>query len=330
MVKVAGAVLAGLVCVGVAGVAGAAVPAISCNNCSGAQEEQIALSTPGLGVRFVYDLPGNSIRKFKVYLDNPTNLVLDAIPVEPQPAVGARVATPSGIAVRTLWEMSVDPDVASIFSGMRALYAIDPSAFTKTHRIDISRLGLTHGAIAPRYFSPQAIGWEYPSGEGFEFVERVTDLMSGVNSSDGVSNVLSRMLYGVLSPATGAYIEGGTGGVTGGIQFGSIGSSITVDFCNNDGDCARVKITVTPNGIQSDYLGARDSMNVQYPTMSERPIRREWGRNGFTEARDMAAFIASRTGSNYITDGGGPICRRVVLACSENGAQMLCTVYCQQ
>ncbi|TDR46553.1 hypothetical protein DFR29_10385 [Tahibacter aquaticus] len=315
---------------GAIGEARAAVPAVACNNCSAAQEEQLALSTPGLGLRFVYDLAGNSIRKFKVYLDVPNNFVLDAIPVEPQPTEGARVQTPSGVAVRTLWEMTVDSDVASIFSEMRAIHLIDPNAFSKTHRVDISRLGLTHGAIAPRSFSPQAIGWEYPSGEGFEFLERVNELLSGRNSSAAVSGTLSRMIHGVLSPATGAYIEGGTGGVTGGIQFGSIGSSITVDFCNNDGDCARVKITITPNGIQSDYLGARDSLNVQYPTMSERPIRREWGRNGFQEARDMAAFVANRTGSNYSIDGGGPICRRVVLACSDAGAQMLCTVYCQQ
>jgi len=330
MFKVMGAALVGLISMVAAGAAGAAVPAVPCNNCSGAQEEQTALSTPGLGIRFVYDLQGNSIRKFKVYLDSPTNLVLDAIPVTPQPKNDGRVSTPSGTAVRTLWEMSVDPDVASIFSEMRAIYVIDPNAFTKTHRIDISRLGLTHGEIAPRYFSPQAISWEYPSGEGFDFLERVNDLMSGRNSSAAVSGLLSRMIYGVLSPATGAYIEGGTGGATAGVQFGSIGSSMTVDFCNNDGDCVRVKITVTTNGIQSDFLGARDSQNVQYPTMSERPIRREWGRNGFTEARDMAAFIAGRTGSNYNIDGGGPTCRRVVLACSDAGAQMLCTVYCQQ
>lgn len=312
------------------GVAPAAAPAVECRNCSGAQEEQRALSTPGLGVRFVYDLAGNSIRKFTVYLESPNHFVTNAIPVDPQPALDTKVHTPAGVAVRTLYEMSVDPDVVAIFNEMRDIYLSDPSAFGKTHRIDISRLGLTRGEIAPRYFNPQAIAWEYPSGEGFEFLERVSDLMQGQGSAGGVSQLLARMIHGVLAPATGAYIEGGTGGATVGVQFGSIGSSITVDFCNNDGDCARVKISVTTNGIQSDFLGARDSMNVQFPPMSERPIRREWGRSGFGEARDMAAFIANRTGSNYLVDGGGPICRRVVLACSDNGAQMLCTVYCLQ
>lgn len=314
----------------VGGLALAAVPAIECRNCTGAQEEQKALSTPGLGVRFIYDLPGNSIRKFTVYLDSPNQFIANAIPVEPQPTDGSRVQTISGVAVRTLFEMSVDPDVASIFNELHSIYAADPNAFGKTHRVDISRLGLTYGDTAPRYFNPKAIAWEYPSGEGYRFIERINDLMEGASSSGTVSNLLSNMIHGVMAPATGAYIEGGTTGGTVGVQFGGVGSSINVDFCNAGGDCAKVKITVTPNGIQSEFLGARDSMDVMFPPMSERPIRREWGRSGFSEARDMAAFIANRTGSNYTIDGGGPICRRVVLACSDNGAQMLCTIYCQQ
>lgn len=308
----------------------AAVPAVECRNCTGAQEEQKALSTPGLGIRFIYDLPGNTVRKFTVYLESPNQFVANAVPVEPQPTIDARVHTPSGVVARTLYEMSVDPDVAEIFNELRAIYVADPNAFGKTHRVDISRLGLTNGEVAPRYFNPQAIAWEYPSGEGYRFVERINDLMAGANSSAAVSQRLSSMIHGVIAPATGAYIEGGTGGATVGIQFGSIGSSITVDFCNGGNDCAKVKITVTPNGVQSEFVGARDSMDVMFPAMSERPIRREWGRNGFSEARDMAAFIGNRTGSNYSIDGGGPICRRVVLACSDNGAQMLCTIYCQQ
>ncbi|GMV29734.1 MAG: hypothetical protein AMXMBFR59_18590 [Rhodanobacteraceae bacterium] len=309
----------------------AAVPAVDCNNCSSAQEEAKALATPGLGIRYVYDLPGNEIRKFKVYLDSPTNFVTDAIPVEPQPTEGARVQTPSGVSVRTLWEMSVDPDVATIFREMRSVYvAYGPTAFSKQFRVDITNLGLTYGDTAPRYFNPQRIGWDYPSGEGFRFMDRVNDLVSGANSASSVDARLARLIHGILSPAQSAYIEGGTGGVTAGVQLTSIGSEFTVDFCSSDGACTRVKITVTTNGIKSEYGGSRDKWDVQYPNENENtPFRRNWGRNGFEYARDMAAFVANRTGGDYTISGGGPICSRVVLACSDAGVQMLCTVYCQ-
>ncbi|ODU33287.1 MAG: hypothetical protein ABS97_13080 [Lysobacteraceae bacterium SCN 69-320] len=288
------------------------------------------MSTPGLGIRFVYDLQGNSIRKFKVYLDNPTNVVLDAVPVEPQPKQDARVSTISGTAVRTLWEMSVDPDVVAIFNEMKSLSAAYPNAFSKQFRIDITNLGLTYGDVAPRYFDPQRIGWDFPSGEGFRFMERVNDMISGANSASTVDGRLARLIHGILKPATAAYIEGGTGGVTGGVQFSGIGSEFTVDFCSDDGSCTRVKISVTTNGIKSEYVGSRDKWDVQYPSGTETNIRRYWGRNGFEYARDMASFVANRTGGDYRIEGGGPICTRVMLACSDAGAQMLCTVYCQQ
>lgn len=310
----------------------AAVPAIPCNNCSGAQEEQAALSAPGLGVRFIYDLSGNSIRKFKVYLDSPMNsVVLDAVPVEPQPTEDARVSTPSGVAVRTLREMSVDADVVAIFSEMKAINAAYPNAFSKQFRIDITNLGLTYGDVAPRYFDPQRIGWDYPSGEGFRFMERVNDMVSGANSASTVDGRLSRLIHGILKPATSAYVELGTGGGTGGVQFSDIGSEFVVDFCSSDGSCTRVKVTVTTNGIKAEYVGSRDKWDVQYPNENENvPFRRNWGRHGFEYARDMAAFVANRTGGDYRIEGGGPICTRVLLACSDAGAQMLCTIYCQQ
>ncbi len=330
--KVTGAVLAGLVGMVAASAATAAVPAVPCNNCTGAQEEQAALSTPGLGIRFVYDLQGNSIRKFKVYLDSPTNLVLDAVPIEPQPKVDAKVQTPSGTAVRTLWEMSVDPDMLVIFAEMRSLNSDYPNAFSKQFRIDITNLGLTNGDVATRYFDPQRIGWEHPGGESRRFMDRVTDLVGGAAATtSGVDRRLSRLIHGVLKPASGAYIEGGTGGATVGVQFGTIGSEFTVDFCNSDGACTRVRITVTANGVRSEYVESRDKYDVMYPTMNEpAPRRREWGRNGMEYARDMAAFIGSRTGGSYTIDGGTQGCRRVVLACSDAGAQWLCTIYCQQ
>lgn len=309
----------------------AAVPAVECNSCSGAQIEAKALATPGLGVRYIYNLPGNEIRKFKVYLDMPTNIVTDAVPVEPQPKEGSKVQTPSGVAVRTLWEMSVDPDVATIFREMRSIYtAYGSSAFSKQFRVDITNLGLTYGDTAPRYYDPQRIGWDYPSGEGFRFMDRVNDLVSSANSAGSVDSRLGRLIHGVFKPAQSAYIEGSPDGVTGGVTFSSIGSEFTVDFCASDGSCTRVKITVTANGLKSEYVGSRDKWDVQYPSGTETNIRRYWGRNGFEYARDMAAFVANRTGGDYTIDGGGPICARVMLACSDAGAQMLCTVYCQQ
>lgn len=308
----------------------AAVPAVDCNNCSAAQEEARALATPGLGIRYVYDLPGNEIRKFKVYLDSPTNFVTDAVPVVPQPTEGSRVQTPSGVSVRTLWEMSVDPDMLVIFGEMRSLYVkYGSTAFSKQFRIDITNLGLTYGDIAPRYFDPQRIAWDHPGGESRRFLDRVTDLVGGANSSGSVDARLSRLIHNLFKPAQSAYIEGGTGGATVGVQLGSIGSEFTVDFCNSDGACTRVKITVTTNGIRSEYVESRDKWDVMYPSLSETNIRRQWGRNGFEYARDMAAFVANRTGGEYTITGGGPICSRVLLACSDAGAQMLCTIYCQ-
>lgn len=311
--------------------ANAAVPAIPCNNCSDAQEEQTALSAPGLGIRFIYDLQGNSIRKFKVYLDSPMNVVvLDAIPVEPQPKEDARVSTPSGVTVRTLWEMSVDPDMVAVFAEMRQLYQQYPNAFSKQFRVDITNLGLTYGDIAPRYYDPQRIGWDHPGGESRRFMDSVTNLVGSSSSAGSVDARLSRLIHKILKPAQAAYIEGGTGGVTGGVQLSSVGSEFTVDFCNSDGACTRVKITITTNGVRSEYVESRDKWDVIYPSISETVIRRQWGRNGFEYARDMAAFVSNRTGGDYHIEGGGPICTRVLLACSDAGAQMLCTVYCQR
>lgn len=309
-----------------------AIQAVECNNCSGAQEEQKALSTPGLGIRYVYDLPGNEIRKFKVYLDNPTAIVTDGFLLSPQPKLDTNVQTPAGVAVRTLYEMSVDPSMVVIFSEMRSLYVkYGPAAFSKQFRVDITNLGLTYGDVAPRYFDPQRIGWEYPGGESRRFMDRVNDLVGGANSSGSVDGRLSRLIHGVLKPAQAVSVEGSADGVSAGVTFSGVGSEFTVDFCNGSDACTRVKITITANGVKSEYVESRDKYDVPYPTMNEtRPLRREWGRNGFEYARDMAAFIASRSGSPYAVEGGGPVCRRVVLACSDAGAQWLCTIHCLQ
>jgi len=139
------------------------------------------------------------------------------------------------------------------------------------------------------------------------------------------------LIHSVLKPATAVYIEGGTGGGPVGIQLGSIGSEFTVDFCDGSDACTRVKITITPNGIKAEYVASRDKYNNTFPAMNEpAPRRREWGLNGIEPARDMAAFIASRTGGSYSISGGTQGCTRVVLACSDAGAQWLCTIYCQR
>lgn len=322
--------IAALAAVAFSAVAGAAVPAIECRDCTSAQEEQRALSTPGLGIRFIYDLSGNTIRKFSVYLDSPNQFITDAVPVEPQPPIGGKAATPSGVAARTLYEMSVDPDVLTIFAEMRSLYVTYPNAFSKQIRGDITRLGLTYGDVAPRYFDPQRIAWDHPGGESRRFMDRVNEIVGNESTAGGIDGRMARLIHKIVLPASGAYIEGGTGGATAGIQFGSIGSEFTVDFCNSDGSCTRVKITITPNGIKSEYVESRDKWDVIYPSLTDTSIRRQWGRNGFESARDMAAFVANRTGGSYSIDGGGPICTRVLLACVDAGAQMLCTIYCQR
>lgn len=287
--------------------AAAAVPAEKCNYCTGAQEEQLALSTPGLGVRFVYDLPQHTIRKFAVYLDVPGRFVTDAVPVEPQPTHGARVQTSSGVALRTLYEMSVDPDVLSVFGEMDSLYASNPQAFSKVHRVEISRVGLTSGDLGPRRYDPRAIAWEYPGGEALQFLDRLGDVFASPPDTEFLDRTLYRLIHGIGIPASGAYIEGGSGGGTVGANFSDVSREITVDFCNQEGGCTRVKLTISSQGVRAEIVGSRDAQNVPYPQMSERPLRREWGRNGFESACDMASFVTGRSGGNY-TVTGGPVC----------------------
>lgn len=287
----------------------------------------MALSQPGLGVRFVYDLPQHTIRKFKVYLDSPTNFVTDGVPVEPQPKEGARVQSPSGVAVRTLYEMSVDPDALSVFHEMDVLYAANPRAFSKIHRIEISRVGLTAGDSGPRRFDPRFIAWESPAGEALEFQDRLADIFASQPDTRFLDPTLFSLIHGVAIPASGAYIEGGTGGATVGINFSDVPREITVDFCNNEGACTRVKLTISSQGVKSEIVGSRDAQNVDYPRQTELPLRRTWNRDGYESARDMAAFVTSRTGGNY-TVSGGPVCRSVVLSCVDAGPVYACQVYC--
>ena len=102
---------------------------------------------------------------------------------------------------------------------------------------------------------------------------------------------------------------------------------ITVDFCNQEGGCTRVKLTISSQGVRAEIVGSRDAQNVPYPQMSERPLRREWGRNGFESACDMASFVTGRSGGNY-TVTGGPVCRRVILPCVDVGRVYQCQTYC--
>lgn len=289
----------------------------------------MALSQPGLGIRFIYDLPQHSIRKFKVYLDVPANFVTDGVPVEPQPKEGARVPSPSGVAVRTLYEMSVDADVLSVFHEMDTLYANNPRAFTKTHRIEISRVGLTNGDIGPRRYDPRAIAWESPGGEALQFLDRLSDIFASPADTRFLDPTLFSLIHGIGIPASGAYIEGGSSGATLGINFSDVPREITVDFCNNEGACTRVKLTISSQGVRSEIVGSRDAQNVPYPQLTEVPLRRQWGMNGFELARDLAAFASGRSGGNY-TIQGGPICRRVILTCVDAGPVYQCQVVCAQ
>jgi len=104
------------------------------------------------------------------------------------------------------------------------------------------------------------------------------------------------------------------------LELGNIGSEFTVDFCDGDDACTRVKVSIALNAIKADYAGSRE-MNEPAPR------RREWGRNGMEYARDRAAFVTGRTRGSYCIDGGTQ-CTRVVMECSDAGAQWLCTIYC--
>lgn len=318
----------------VAQAAVSAVPAVECRNCTTpAHEEAVALGLPGTGIRFVYNFRNHTLRKFRVYFDNdlPSNFVTDAVPVDPQPTDGARVETPAGTAVRTLYEMNVDPGVLGIFRTMDAFNATYANAWSKQYRIDIGRLGLTNGDTGPVHFDPQRIGWDFPGGEGLRFVDRVADLLNGANSSAQLDARLSELIHGIIKPSTGVYVEGsgsaGGPGATLGVQFGNIGSEFTIDFCSSDGSCARVRISVTPNGVRSEFLGARDAFDVPFPARSERPVHRDWSRAGLENARSMARFIASRTNGQWAMQGGMN-CTRVVLACVETGTHYVCTIHC--
>lgn len=312
--------------------AAAAVPAVECRNCTTeAHEEALALGIPGQGIRFVYNFRHHSIRKFKVYVDSglPSgSFVTDGVPVEPQPVDGARVQTRSGTAVRTLYEMTVDSDMVVLFREMDAFNAAYADAWSGQFRIDINNLGLTNGDTGVVHFDPQRIGWDYPDGEGFRFMDRVSDLLGGINSSASVDGRLSRLIHGILRPATGISIEGGVDGAMAGVQLGSIGAEFTVDFCSSDGSCVIVRMTLTTNGLRSDYLGAFDKLDVSFPSLqSTLPIRRQWSGGGIENARSMARFIANRMGGTYSVEAG-MTCNRVTMACIETGTSFICKVYC--
>lgn len=313
--------------------AGAATLAVECRSCTtGAQEEALALSTPGTGIRFVYNFRNHSIRKFKVYIDRdlPGSFITDAVPVEPQPTVGSREQTPSGTGTRTLYEMVVDRDVVALFQEMDAFNSDYANAWSKQFRVNIGNLGQTNGDIGVVNFDPQRIGWDYPGGEGRRFMQRINERLSDPTSATVVDGRLARYIHRVVVSANSAYVEGNGDGGTVGLQFafGSVGSEFTVDFCSSDGSCVTVRLTITPNGLRSEYLGAFDKYDVPFPAMNESlPLRREWGRAGLENARSMARFIANRTNGQWTVEGGMN-CNRVTLACVETGTHYVCTVHC--
>lgn len=305
-----------------------AMPMVECRGCTrAAQEEAVALATPGTGVRFVYNFQNHSVRKFWVDFEQglPRRFVVDAIPVEPQPAIGARVQAPSGPTWRRLYEMSVDPDVFVLFHEMDAFNSAYSNAWSNRFRIDIGSLGQTDSGTGMVEFDPQRIAWEYPGGEGLRFRDRVDARLN--DPAAAVDARLARYVHGVLALARSAHVESASFGFPDELQISGAATEFSIEFCNRDGYCTAVKSLLKPNGLRSDYLGSFDPRDVELPGMGEaRRLRREWSRSGLEQAKSMARFIADRTGGSWKVEGGMN-CAYVNLVCVGD-LRSACTVRC--
>ncbi len=306
----------------------AAVTSYPCHGCTLAQEEQAVLAKPGIGIRYVHNFTQHRIRKFAVVLDSAGRAAtVDGVLLAKEPADFTR-ATPAG---RDLYEMVVDSGMASIFLAADKLYAKDRTWFSSKHRrIDMRQVGLTQGEIAPREFSPAEIAWDGPnSGEGSDFLDRLDFLFEGRTSSASVSPELAEAMHDVGIPLQNVYIEGNAEGPTVGASFADgPPKEIIVDFCNSRGECVRVKITVSPNGIKTEFVHAQDSQGVNYPNESEQNINRNWRQGGREAAGDMGRFISGARNGTFIIGDVPPNCGRIVLACSDIGTAYRCQMFC--
>jgi hypothetical protein len=314
--------------------------AYDCHGCSEAQEDQTALAAPGLGVRFIYNLTAQHIRKFYVSIDYPNNT---PEPTDPKKRVISRTAvkpgdpTLTGVkpgAVRTLSEMNVDTGVQQIFNTLQTLDTAHASVLSGGEvTVDISALGLTSGDLGPRSFDPRQVAWDYPDGEAARFLDRINARLGSQVNANAISTDLSTFIYGIFLAIQSVYVEGGLegGNLSGlvGLTFANIPPNVTLKLCDAEGNCAYVKLTPVTGGTAITFEGTRDPADVYYPNQNGTwPLYKTWQSGHFREARDYATWISGHTGGRVdILSGSTGQCP-TRLACVQVGEYITCTLFC--
>lgn len=337
--------------IGFANSAAAGVRALECDGCSPLQEEQKALSAPGRGHLFVYNISGNRIRKFEIILM--ANGLLSS-PTDSKQAQGAKnsatlVASDShttagasteagGNVTRELWEYRVDADVKRIFDAIVHAESQIPGVVARNRSVEvpIRNIGLTPGPIGPRPHDPRDVAWAAGAPQGadyVEFMDRLQDQLGDRASAAGVSPIVAEVLFDIQGQTRGASIEVGNGSIAAGINWERISPSLTIKLCDNQGNCVRVTVKRENGVTQTTYEGVTDTNNVTLPTKDQaRGVDLEWRANGREGANAYANWLRDRGRATIEYVGGQQFgCGGYILSCVriEGTTMLACQLHCQ-
>lgn len=342
------------VLLGLAGIGAAAaqVPAWQCNGCAPAQEVQLALSRPGTGLRFVYNIPAKRIRKFQVWQYIGGTQSLPATPPGPTaiddepPTVVASVTIDDMSAGRggtrplvreVLEHAAVDPGVQAIFNAMVAAERGDPGVLARsTHRIDIGAFGQTVGIVGPTNFDPRQVAWTRPSGEFLTFMERVRDRLEDATSAKRIDPELGALIHDVLLVAKSVNISlsAGTGGanVTSGLSLDFATREVRLKVCDAEDNCVNLVVRQEGATLRLVFENVTDRANNLLPSYDEaRNLNRRFDGVTSREPSSYARWLQNRQRIGVVYEDGNGTCRGYILACTAitDTNQLACRLHCQ-
>ena len=250
-----------------AGLASAtSVPMKECANCTQAQMLAKAKNNPP-GVVFIYDLAHNLIRKFNVFMDS----TCANQPVLESHAIGGQQVQDTGGngidcgSFKDAEEWTpVDPDIQNIFNSLRTVWLVNPT-LANTAKGTTANPPIDPNTHQP--FNLAKVAFDFPQGSFVRFKEMLQDeILVTRNDANAFIPGLGDEIYGVSVKVNAANV-GFPEIIQVSVALDRPNTTIRLDICNANGDCAKIDVKIVNGAIDSlVYDGVFDAEDMMYPS----------------------------------------------------------------
>jgi len=248
------------------------VPVMECPSCTETAMRNMAKNTGGTGVKFIYDLPHNVIRKYEVYWD------LDCQPEGPGAKSGANDVggetdigddTDCGSFKAADPFPPVDADVQATFNALYHTWQINPALANtgKAERVETPPIDYITG----QPFDYSKVAWDYPGGSYFRFRSYVLNALKSKGGANDLVPGLGDEMYGwnFDSFEVGIVLTPGGPGGSASLGWDRNTGLLQLTLCNPNGDCVEFEVHFTQGALSNlDYRGVFGPDDQQYPSQS--------------------------------------------------------------